>query len=110
LLEKKKENKHNGNDKKCENKPHYEHTDDAINDACLLSDLRQPAQMIAKTDEDGQTQKKSKYKKLSPILFVKIECTTGKKNRKTEKKIVKALVDTGASASIATFESAKDHL
>jgi hypothetical protein len=107
LLEKKKQNKHNGKDKKCENKPHCKHTDDAINDACLLSDLRKPAQMITKTDEDGQTQKKSKCKKLSPILFVKIECTTGKKNRKTKTKIGKALVDTGASASIVTFKSAK---
>jgi transposase InsO family protein len=107
LLEKKKQNKHNSKDKKCENKPHYKHIDDAINDAYLLSDLRKPAQMITKTDEDGQTQKKSKYKKLSPILFVKIEYTTGKKNRKTKTKIVKALVDTGASASIVTFKSAK---
>jgi hypothetical protein len=63
--------------------------------------------MIAKTDEGGQTQKKSKHKKLSPILFVKTECTTGKKNRKTKTKIVKALVDTGASVSIVTFESGK---
>jgi hypothetical protein len=107
LLEKKKENKDNGKDKKCENKPHYNHIDDAINDAYLLSDLRKPAQMITKTDKDGKTQKKSKYKKLSPILFVKIEHTTGKKNRKTKTKIVKALVDTGASASIVTFKSAK---
>jgi hypothetical protein len=107
LLEKKKGNEHNSKDKKCENKPHYEHTDDAINDAYLLSDLRKPAQMITKTDEEGQTQKKTKYKKLSPILFVKIEYTTGKKNRKTKTKIVKALVDTGASASIVTFKSAK---
>jgi hypothetical protein len=63
--------------------------------------------MITKTDEDGQTQKKSEYKKISPILFVKIECTTGKRNRKNKTKIVKALVDTGASASIVTFKSAK---
>jgi hypothetical protein len=63
--------------------------------------------MITKTDEDGQTHKKSKCKKLSPILFLKTEHTTWKKNRKTKTKIVKALVDTGASASIATFKSAK---
>jgi hypothetical protein len=108
LLEKKKQNKHNRKDKKCETKPHYKHIDDAINDAYLLSDLRKPAQMITKTDEDGQTQKKSKCKKLSPILFVKIEHKTGKKNRKTKTKIVKkALVDTGASASIVIFVSAK---
>jgi hypothetical protein len=107
LLEKKEQNNHNSIDKKCENKPHYKHMDDAINDAHLLSDLRQPAQIITKTDEDGQTQKKSECKKLSPILFVKIECTTGKKNSKTKTNIVKALVDTGASASIVTFKSEK---
>jgi hypothetical protein len=72
-----------------------------------LSDLHKPAQIITKTDKDGQTQKKSKYKKPSPILFVKTEHTTGKKNRKTKTNIVKAPVDTGASASIATFKSAK---
>jgi hypothetical protein len=106
-VRKEKTNKHNGKDKKCKDKPHCEHADDAINEAYLLSDLRKPAQMITKTDEDDQTQKKSKYKKLSPILFVKKEHTTGKKNRKTKTKIVKALVDTRASALIATFESAK---
>jgi hypothetical protein len=83
LLEKKKQNRYNSKDKKCENKPHYKHIDDAINDAYLLSALRKPAQMITTTDEDGQTQKKSKYKKLSPILFVKIECATGKKSRRS---------------------------
>jgi hypothetical protein len=81
--------------------------DDTINDACLLSDRRKPAQMITKTDKDGQTQKKSKCKKLSPILFVKIEHMTGEKIRKTKTKIVKALVDTRASALIVTFKSAK---
>jgi hypothetical protein len=40
-------------------------------------------------------------------LFVKIENTTGKKDGKTRTKIVKALVDTGDSASIVTFKLAK---
>jgi hypothetical protein len=108
LLEKKKHSEHCSENKKCENKkPHCKHTDDAINDACSLSDLRKPAQMITKTDEEDQTQKKSKCKKLSPIVLVKIECATGKKNRKTKAKIVKAPADAGASALIATFKSAK---
>lgn len=84
-------NKKNSKDKKCE-KPHYNHIDDAINDAYLLSDLRKPNQFITKTDEDGQTQKKSKVKNLSPILFVKIQYKTGKKNRSSKTKLVKALV------------------
>jgi type I site-specific restriction endonuclease len=70
--------------KKCANKPHYYHIDDAINDAYLLSDLRKPTHINTKTDKDGQTLKKSKQKKLSPILFVKIQYSTGKKNRLTK--------------------------
>jgi hypothetical protein len=43
------------------NSPVYSYIDDAINDAYLLSDLSKPSQIITKTDEDGQAQKKSKY-------------------------------------------------
>ena len=89
------------------NSPVYNHIDDAINDAYLLSDLRKPSQIITKTDEDGQTQKKSKYKNLSPILFVKIQHSTGKKNRQTKHKLVKALIDTGASETIISAKAAK---
>ena len=85
----------------------YSHIDDAINDAYLLSDLRKPSQITTQTDEDGQTQKKSRYKKLSPILFVKIQHSTGKKNRQSKNKLVKALVDTGASESIISLKAAK---
>ena len=89
------------------NSPVYSHIDDAINDAYLLSDLRKPSQIITKTDEDSQAQRKSKYKKLSPILFVRIQHSTGKKNRQTKSKLVKALVDTGASESIISLRAAK---
>jgi hypothetical protein len=78
-----------------------------MNDACLLSDLRKPAQINRKTDGDGQTQKKSKTKNMSPILFVKVQHSTGKKNRQTKNKLVKALVDTGASKSMMTLQAAK---
>jgi hypothetical protein len=43
------ENK-NKSTKKCANKPHYYHIDDAINDAYILSDLRKPTQINTKTD------------------------------------------------------------
>jgi predicted aspartyl protease len=99
--------KNSKTNKKCDTKPHYKHIDEAINDAYLLSDLRKPTQIYTKTDEDGQTLKKSKHKKLSPILFVKIQHSTGKKNRQTKNKLVKALVDTGASESILTLQAAK---
>jgi hypothetical protein len=94
--------------KECEtNSPHYKHIDEAINDALLLSDLRKPAQTNTKTDEEGQTLKKSKLNNLSPILFVQTQHKTGKKNRQTNYKIVKSLVDSGASESIMTPKAAK---
>jgi hypothetical protein len=72
-----------------------------------LSDLRKPAQTNAKTDKDGQTLKKSKLKNLSPILFVKLQHKTGKKNRQTNYKTFKSLVNSGASESIVTLKAAK---
>ena len=90
------------------NSPLYSHINDAINNAYLLSDLRKPSQIITKTNEDGQAQKKSKYNKLSPILFInRIQHSTSKKNRQTKNKLVKALVDTGASESIISLKAAK---
>jgi hypothetical protein len=76
MLENKNSNKKYSTNKKCKKKPHYNHIDEAINDAYLLSDLRKPTQIETKTDEDGQTLKKSKIKNLSPILFVKIQHST----------------------------------
>jgi hypothetical protein len=95
--------------KKCETSlPHYKHIDEAINDALLLmSDLRKPAQTNTKTDKDGQTLKKSKLKNLSPILFIKMQCKTGKKNGQSKHKIVNSLVNSGASESIIALKAAK---
>jgi hypothetical protein len=107
LLEKKKQKKNTSKTRNVKNSPVYSRIDDAINDAYLLSDLRKPSQIITKTDEDGQAQKKSRYKKLSPILFVKIQHSAGKKNKQTKNTLVKALVDTGASESIISLKAAK---
>jgi hypothetical protein len=79
------------------NSPVYSHIDDAINNAYLLSDLRKPSKIITKTNEDGQAQKKSRYTKLSPILFVQIQHSTGKKNRQTKNKLVKARVPSSSA-------------
>jgi hypothetical protein len=92
--------------KKCEN-TRYHHIHDAINESHLLSDLRKPTQTKRKTNKDVQTLKKSKQKKLSPILFVKMQFSTGKKNIQTKFKFVKALVDSGASQSIINIKAAK---
>ena len=67
--------------KKCEI-TRYDHIDDAINESYLLSDLRKPNQTKTKTDKDGQTLKKSKQKKLSPILFVKMQFQLAKRTDK----------------------------
>ena len=88
------------------NSPVSSHIDHAINDAYLLSDLcNKTSQIITKTNKGGQTQKKSKYYKLSPILFLRIQHSTGKKNRQTKNKLVKALVNTGASESIISLQA-----
>ena len=43
---------------------------------------------------------KLKHKHFSPIIFVKLVITAGKKGRQSKTRIVKALVDSGASESI----------
>jgi hypothetical protein len=104
------EEKPNNNSTKTRNakqKPLCNHTDDALNDAYLLSDLRKPTQINTSKDQNDQTLKKSKIKNLSPILFVKIQYSTCKKNRQAKSKLVKALVDSGASESILTLSAAK---
>ncbi len=106
MLENTKENKQLKYDKKCESKD-YHNLDDVINDACLLSDLRKPTESKTTTDEDGRTTKKTKLKKLSPILFMKIELPSGKKKNRTRTRLLKALVDTGASESIIVLSKAK---
>ena len=106
LLEKKKEKKNTTSKmRNVKNSPVHSHIDHAINDAYLLSDLRKISQIITKTNKGGQTQKKSKYYKLSPILFLRIQHSTGKKNRQTKNKLVKALVNTGASESIISLQA-----
>jgi hypothetical protein len=60
MSERTTKNKNKTAQKKCEtSSPHCEHIDEAINDAVLLSNLREPAQTNTKTDKDSQTLKKS---------------------------------------------------
>ncbi len=106
MLENRKQTKQLKHDRKCDNKE-YHNLDDVINDACLLSDLRKPSESKTTTDEDGRTTKKTKLNKLSPILFMKIELPSGKKKNRTKTRILKALVDTGASESILLLSKAK---
>ncbi len=100
-------NNKNSRDKKCGTKE-YHSLDDVINDALLLSDLRKPSQINTKKDKEGQSTKKSKMKNLSPILFVKIQIPKGKKKNRTKIRLIKALVDTGASETIIVQKAAKN--
>ncbi len=54
MLENKKNNSQN---KKCETNE-YQHLDDVINDACLLSNLRKPPGKQTKKDDKGRNIKK----------------------------------------------------
>ena len=85
----------------------YTNIDDVINNAHLLSDLQKPQHSNTKVDHEGQTLKKAKYKHLSPILFVSMQRLMGKKKNRLKTKLVKALVDTGASESIISLKAAK---
>ena len=49
-----------------------------------------------------KSNKKLKHVHLSPIIFVKLVIPAGKKDRHTKTRLVKALVDSGASESILT--------
>jgi predicted aspartyl protease len=100
-------NNKNSRDKKCGTKE-YHSLDDVINDALLLSDLRKPSQINTKKDKEGQSTKKSKMKNLSPILCVKIQIPKGKKKNRTKIRLIKALVDTGASETIIVQKAAKN--
>jgi predicted aspartyl protease len=105
LLENKHSNK-NSKDKNYGTKK-YQSLDDVINDACLLSDLRKPPKNNTRTDKDGQTTKKQKMAHLSPILFVKVQIPSGKKKRDEKTRLIKALVDSGASETIIVKSAAK---
>ncbi len=84
MLENENENRQN---KKCETNE-YQHLDDVINDACLLSNLRKPTDTQTKKDDQGRTLKKSKQKHLSPILFVKFKYLQGKKKNREKTKLI----------------------
>ena len=47
-----------------------------------------------------KSKKKLKHKHFSPIIFVKMAIPAGKKGRQSKTRLVKALVDSGASESI----------
>ena len=47
-----------------------------------------------------KSKKKLKHKHFSPIIFVKLVSPAGKKGRQSKTRLVKALVDSGASESI----------
>ena len=70
--------------------------DTALNDAHLLNTLRKPSKMVKQT----KSKKKLKHKHFSPIIFVKLVIPSGKKGRHSKTRLVKTLVNSGASESI----------
>jgi hypothetical protein len=111
LLENKTPNERHSQNKKCETSD-YDHTDDAIDHACLSSDLHKPAQTTTttttKTNKHGQSQKKAKHSFKPDLVCENATFDRQKEKTACETRLVKALVNTGASASITTLESAKD--
>ena len=70
--------------------------DTALNDSHLLNTLLKPSKMV----KQNKTKKKLKHKISSPIIFVKLVIPAVKKGRQSKTRLVKALVDSGASESI----------
>ena len=73
--------------------------DKALHDAHLLNTLQKPTN---KKDEQIKYNKKLKHVHFSPIIFVELFIPAGKKYRQSNTRLVKDLVDSGASESIIT--------
>jgi hypothetical protein len=95
--------------------PDYNHIDEALDaayhEAHPLSSLRK--QTSTETEDrlaNGETPKpkRAKMKHFSPILFVKLRVPHGKKGCATKTRMVKALVDSGASESIIKLKAGKN--
>ena len=90
------------------------HIDEAIDDAYLdahpLSSLRKPSENheVKAEEIESPPTKKLKTKHYSSILFVKIRFPSGKKDRSYKTRMVKALVDSGASESMLTKNAAEN--
>ena len=67
--------------------------DKVLHDAHLLNTLRKTSKMVKQT----KSNKKLKHVHFSPIIFVKLVIPAGKKDRQSKTRVVKALVDSGAS-------------
>ena len=72
--------------------------DKVLHDAHLLNNLQKPTNKYKQTKPN----KKLKHIHFSPIIFVKLVIPVGKKDRKPKTRLVKDLVDSGASESILT--------
>ena len=79
--------------------------DKALHDAHLLDTLRKPSKMVKQT----KSNKKLKHVHFSPIIFVKLVIPAGKKDRQSKTRLVKALVDSGASESIPSKAKVEDN-
>ena len=72
--------------------------DKSLHDAHILNTLQKPTNKDKKT----KSNKKLKHVHLIPIIFVKLVIPVGKKDIQYKTRLVKALVESGASESILT--------
>ena len=93
------ESKTNGKSKRKEHKLSSNNLDKALNYAYISDTLLNPTN---KKDKQTKFHKKLKIVHLSPIIFVKLFITAGKKDRQSNIRLVKCLVDSGVSKSVIT--------
>ena len=87
------DNLNNGKSNIKEHKLSSNNLDTAWNDAHILNTLLKPSKMV----KQSKAKKKLKHKHFSPIIFIKLVIPAGKKGRQPKTRLVKALVDSGAS-------------
>ena len=78
--------------------------DASLHDAYILNTLRNPTN---KKDKQTKSYKKLKHVHLSPVIFVKLVIPSGNKDTQSKNRLVKYLVNLGASESIITKEKAE---
>ena len=92
----------NGKSKIKEHKLISNNLDKALNDAYIFNTLTKTSKM----DKQTKSNNKLKHVQFSPIIFVNLVIPEGKKDRQFKTRLVKALVNSGASEYILTKSKA----
>ena len=93
----------------CQSEPFLEcnSLDQAIDQSYMLSDLYKPPSKSSTSDQHAR--KKRKLRSISPIVFVSftIQRNKSNKHRKQKQRVLKALIDSGASSSLIVEKHTK---